>query len=367
MLRASRLLTLCVVLGMASSASAFGPKAHRLVGAVADELLKGKPEAAKIKEWLDGVDLARAATLADDIKSWDDDSPSDPDSFHLPEHPKVEEELLRFYTANRGQGAPSHGWFHYTDIPTTGTSKYGDGKVGRGKYDIVQMIPFCVKVLQGTEPESNERKITKPIAVILLSHYVGDFHQPLHIGAPFFNSEGQLFNPDEHPGEPYFENQGGNSFLLLLRQNNGDLSLAQDKLHGYWDTVATRYGTRNLREQIRASLPDSLRDRFITDAEVAKYLADKEPEGWKVPADLPVQDWALAWTEDVMPMAREAMDRLEFKHIEFNKAKKLATGQAIEKARDDGDAYRDYSARVSAIQMHRAGWRLAAILEAAIE
>ena len=43
------------------------------------------------------------------------------------------------------------------------------------------MIPYCVEVLRGRVPEQNERKITKPVALILLAHYVADIHQPLRI------------------------------------------------------------------------------------------------------------------------------------------------------------------------------------------
>ena len=55
-------------------------------------------------------------------------------------------------------GAPSHHWFHYTDVPVVPAQRYGDGSAGRSKWDIVHMIPFCIQVLQGRVPEQNERR-----------------------------------------------------------------------------------------------------------------------------------------------------------------------------------------------------------------
>ena len=55
--------------------------------------------------------------------------------------------------------------------------RYADGKVGRSQWDIVHMINFCRRVLTGEEPEQNPRAITKPVAVILLAHFLGDLEQ----------------------------------------------------------------------------------------------------------------------------------------------------------------------------------------------
>ena len=70
--------------------------------------------------------------------------------------------------------------------------------MGRSQWDIVHMITYCVNVLTGATPEDNARKITKPIAMILLAHFVGDIHQPLHVGAEYFNA-GKAINPDVTP------------------------------------------------------------------------------------------------------------------------------------------------------------------------
>ena len=82
------------------------------------------------------------------------------------------------------------------------------------QWDIVHMMSYCIAVLRGEEPETNARGITKPIAIILLAHFVGDIHQPLHVGAEYFDANGKPANPDK-PGE-VFPDEGGNSLHLEL-------------------------------------------------------------------------------------------------------------------------------------------------------
>src|SRR5437899_9948272 len=48
-----------------------------------------------------------------------------------------------------GDTTPSHHWMHYTDVPVLDAEKYGDGKTGRGNWDIVHTIPYCIGVLRG--------------------------------------------------------------------------------------------------------------------------------------------------------------------------------------------------------------------------
>jgi hypothetical protein len=64
--------------------------------------------------------------------------------------------------------------------------------MGRRAHDSV--LHRCVA---GANPEQNERKITKPVALILLAHYVADIHQPLHVGAAYFDAQGRATDPDK--------------------------------------------------------------------------------------------------------------------------------------------------------------------------
>src|SRR5213592_1321923 len=198
--RHSLLLAISGILSSTTVAQAYGPLGHEIVGAIADERLAGTPMAAKIAVVLDGFSLEKAAVIADEIKGWDKKGVDDPRSFHYSAHRNIDRQLRDFWRANQpthdfNSPAPSHHWFHYTDVPVMPVQRYRDGRSGRSKWDIVHMIPFCIDVLQGRIPEQNERKITRAVAVILLAHYVADIHQPLHVGAAYFEAQGHTTDP----------------------------------------------------------------------------------------------------------------------------------------------------------------------------
>ncbi len=194
--------SLLLELVLACSAQAYGPDGHKIIGAIADQRLAKTPTGARVSELLDGYSLQEASIIADTIKQWDKPGIDDPKvQKYFSSHPKIAEQLRAYWKANppatdAKSAIPSHHWFHYTDVPLEGAEKYGDGKAGRTQWDIVHMMGYCIEVLRGEKPENNERKITKPIAVILLAHFVGDIHQPLHVGAQYFDAEGHPVNPE---------------------------------------------------------------------------------------------------------------------------------------------------------------------------
>src|SRR5262245_60851573 len=170
------------VVAFPASLLAYAPLGHEIVGAIADERLTNTPTAAKVYALLDGMRLEKAALIADEIKGWDKKGVDDPRSFHYSRYRSIDRQLRDFWRANQpthdpNAPAPSHHWFHYTDVPVMSAQRYRDGRIGRSKWDVVHMISFCIDVLQGRIPEQNERKITKPVAIILLTHYIADIHQ----------------------------------------------------------------------------------------------------------------------------------------------------------------------------------------------
>ncbi len=226
-----------------SSSFAYGPLGHEIVGAIADRKLAGTPTAEKIKVLLDGIPLERASLIADDIKSWDKRGPDDARGIHFRDHPKIEQQLHDFWNANppspdASDTTPSHHWMHYTDVPVLNAEKYGDGKYGRGNWDVVHTIPYCIGVLRGEIPEDNPRKITKTIALILLVHCVGDIHQPLHVGAEYFNEEGKVVDPDR--GAPGLGDEGGNALSLVHNPTAERARHYYHSFHAYWDLDTVR-------------------------------------------------------------------------------------------------------------------------------
>src|SRR5207237_10029763 len=95
------------------------------------------------------------------------------------------------------------------------------------------MITFCAGVLKGETAEDNPRKITKSVAVILLAHYVADIHQPLHVGAEYFDQHGGVADPDKD--KLALGDEGGNTFTLELSDEpQRRRGIHKQKLNGYW-------------------------------------------------------------------------------------------------------------------------------------
>lgn len=329
--------TLLIVGLLAGSVYGYGPRGHKLVGAIADRRLATNTTLnAKVKKLLDGLTLQRAATLADEIKT------DAPDGFRMRSNKAIEVQLRAFVRANN---KPSHRDFHFTNIPVIGDEKYADGKVGRTPFDIVQMIPFCIRVLKGTEPETNDRAITKTVAVILLAHYVGDIHQPLHVGAQFFDSKGKPFEPTET--DRGLADQGGNKLDLFLLSKSK--KVAAGSLHGYWDTpsVTNAFGS-------------------ALDAEVAQRLATSQPPNVKLNGG--TETWAEQMANEIMPIAREAHTRLSFTLIKADAgSKEIRKGGRATEKKTTGLSYQSFAAATASNGIQKAGWRLAAMLEDALK
>lgn len=330
---------LLIVCLLSVNSYGYGPRGHQLVGAIADKrLAQNQTALKKVRKLLDGMTLQRASTLPDEIKSWKcGKEPSGPN--------RINRELQAFVNANC-TGSPKHTEFHYTDVPVAGDEKYADGTVGRFEFDVVKMIPFCIRVLKGEEPETNERGITKSVAVILLTHYMGDIHQPLHVGAEYFNSNGKPFEPTaQNVG---FADQGGNKLVLFTFVNGQRKSAG--KFHGYWDgqTVENAFGTQQ-------------------DAQIAKRLGKKEPDDWELTGD--VETWAEQCANDILPTAREAHSRLQYKSIQIESGKpEIISGRADERTHPAGGTfYALWAADVVKNEIHKGGWRLAALLEEIVQ
>ena len=360
-------LVLFAVVSLQASILAYGPLGHQIVGAIADERLANTPTAAKVYALLDGIRLERAALIADEIKGWDKKGVDDARSFRYSARRNIDMQLRDFWRANQPTQDPnspglSHHWFHYTDVPVMPVQRYRAGATGRRNCDIVHMIPFCIDVLQERIPEQNDRKITKPVALILLSHYVADIHQPLHVGAAYFDAQGRATDPSIDKSA--LADEGGNTFTLELNDEPARRrGIRKKKFHGFWDNDAVnglffqvlgRLPKKQLEAQIKP-----LRQHLVHD------MATQEPRNWQMPSNVSIDSYAEIWADEILPIAREAHTRLEFRQVKpfLDGNRVVAAGVAIEKPTADHTFYRAWATSVVRDELHKAGWRLADLLQ----
>jgi hypothetical protein len=367
-MKKSILVSLGVIVLFVCSSLAYGPTGHEIVGGIADKLLANTPTATKVNALIDGITLEKASVIPDEIRAWDKNGVDGPTAFpHYSDHPRIDKQLRDFWRANPptqalNSAVPSHHWFHYTDVPVLNAAKYSDGKTGRSKWDIVHMISYCIAVLQGERLEDNPRKITKPVAVILLAHYVGDIHQPLHVGAEYFDEAGHAVDPDK--GKAGLGDEGGNTFALHLKTGTPEeMTHRALKLHPFWDN-----------EAVMANLPSlpltmSKEERYEKTERAKRRLIDRlmreEPVNWRLPRNVVLKNYAEAWADEILPIAREVHERLRFTnvHAQHEENRVVATGVAREKSAPDQVAYADWAAKIVREELHKAGWRLADLLK----
>jgi hypothetical protein len=84
-----------------------------------------------------------------------------------------------------------------------------------------------------------------------------------------------------------------------------------------------------------------------------------------MPPDLPIDSYAEFWADEILPIAREAHERLQFRDVKpfLDRDRIVAMGEAIEMPRPDHALYRAWATGIVRDELHKAGWRLADLLE----
>ncbi len=346
-----------------SSSGAFGPEGHKLVGDIAQNRLT-PATAAKVSALLDGMALGEAALIPDEIKDWDKGGfDAHEDTWGLPEHKEIENQLHAFWQANNETTDDSpteqlHRQFHFADIPVKDVEKYADGEAGRSDHDLVQMMKFCVQVLKKEVPENNRYRITRPVAVILLAHYTGDIHQPLHVGAEYFSKAGKKSNPDK--GQVGYPDKGGNSLkigeMTGVKIPDDPKSRFYPQLHGLWDGLMVDEAKRQIRTDAGGGRVD-----------YAKYLAEHEPQNWKPAPGSKPETWSEAWADEIQPISREAHERLDFTGIKTSTRSGVTTASGFASESRRNPNYVQWGGSMIKVELGKAGWRLAELLEQALK
>jgi hypothetical protein len=84
-----------------------------------------------------------------------------------------------------------------------------------------------------------------------------------------------------------------------------------------------------------------------------------------MPSNVPVENYAEMWADEILPIAREAHSRLEFRNVKplLDTDRIVAAGEAVEKPTAGQAPYRTWAINVVRDELHKAGWRLADLLQ----
>ena len=250
---------------------------------------------------------------------------------------------------------PHHDKFHFADVPLQQPS-YVPNTAGTDDIDVVQMIGYTVTQLRGkTPPAKPDVKLTDAEAVWLLAHLVGDIHQPLHVGAKYFDKTCQTSvdpnvggtPPTFGIGDTFAMTMGGNLIFLVAPP---PAVPPASNLHLYWDSTAV------VRAMQAAGSAHSEQD-------FAKLLAAAPPAGWETTGS--PETWATQWASEMMPLALEAHQRLTVR--KGSKPPPFSSTGGCTWETTPGPAYEDWAKAQARIQLAKAGFRLAALFKAIFE
>ncbi|HEX8372053.1 MAG TPA: S1/P1 nuclease [Chthoniobacterales bacterium] len=314
MMKALLLATL-LCLTFVSRTFAYGFAGHEVIGKLAEQQLDGTRAGREVRALLHADEtLARASTWADRAKF---------------EEKYLSAEMKDFVANN-----PKHNTYHYCDIPFQ-QKAYRAGLTGTHDRDIVHTLEACIRVLQQpVDNADNPLKIKKRVALMLIAHYVGDLHQPLHVGCSYVDDKDRFVDPETGAkGEP---DAGANNFRLTTRTT----------LHGYWDT-----------QTVKLARDKAGREDFTA------YLSKQFPAKREWKAAGAVTTWPQQWATDTL-----GLSKLCFEGITLGKRFKVPwDGKQPEHFEWKVTLAPDYDAKardIVEVQLAKAGYRLAELLKA---
>ncbi len=315
----------------ASPAYAWGPEGHKTVALLAQKLIVGTTTADQVRKTLGDISLEDAAVWADCAKGV---SPAftypEPGKFPecaVFETPKGEAEMIDFVRRNADtcdpkveEETPCHKEYHYADIAPQ-HDHYDPGFHGARKDDIVVAVTAAILVLQGRSAPAPFSIKNKKEAVLLLAHYVGDLHQPLHVGAIYLDTAGHRVNPDAGVYDNATRTRGGN-LIDIVSGGTGNLHTTT------WDAIPAEFG------------PEMVDDAWLSDARSVAATSGAPT------------DWSSSWASETQKVAVRAFAGLSFGAQQTNKHWTVALPAS----------YPQLMKEVKKRQLTAAGARLAQIL-----
>jgi hypothetical protein len=325
---------LMAVLSLPAPAYAWFAEGHRVVGAIADLILENHPVTrAEVKKLLDNGTLADASTLPDCAKG----AKSCDRALTL-----AETESIKKYKSEKKN--KRHYGFHYTDVPVVPNEpppQYEAETVGTEDHDVVQIIRYAIKVLRSPKKNvAGPAKFDRAQALWVLTHLVGDIHQPLHVGSLFYDDKCEkAVDPNKlEIGEDFAGTFGGNDLLI----KDGGINL-----HELWDGT-TVWGAMKKANK-------------TTIEEYAKLLMQSPPAGWEPKGD--IDSWSEQWADEILPLSHKALTDASI--IKISPGKPHTDGKEIKCAGLEvtlDPTYLPWASGEAEKQLAKAGLRLAAVL-----
>jgi hypothetical protein len=324
---------IALYLACAVRVAGYGREGHQIVGAIADQQLKGSPALARIRACLQvpigepDLTLQQLAPVPDAIKTWDRLPPADLAQANVADltdpagknvatflSPAMRQELWLYFKANSGRtpdGQIAHHAYHFCDVPVADGAvlRYRRNKVGTPKYDIVQTIVDCYRVLHsGAAPKTPA--VTPGVAVILLAHLLGDLHQPLHVGAEYYRLDGPAvgwIDPNGPNPGAYLPDRGAN--VIAARLVPGPVlypGMKQGNLHAVWDDDTVTGALVAWKAQFPGVTEKAPYDLL------AANVGSAPPAPGALPTHGRVETWVAGWATEILPLAQQAHDKLKF-------------------------------------------------------
>ncbi len=386
-------LLLVFTSALPSALHAYGAVGHSLVGAIAQAKLQqtksGQAAATKALALLadptdkdpthTSLSLMQAGPVPDELRTWDDLlRQTTPDQIlakwplvtNVPALPPnkynatglvgatwpnaLRQQMWEYFCGNCAPvdgGQARHHVFHFCDLPVAPglNLDYAPTKPGCGPLDIVHMIDYCRAVLanKSTSVAAPGPNVTKAVALIVLVHLLGDLHQPLHVGAEYFDANGNPTDPAKNPNA--IADQGGNLIRFYSPKN----------LHGHWDTDFVTAAVTSWNQSLKISNTTDL-------TELAQKLAKQGvTPALKFPAGADTMALATQWAGESARLSQEAHTRLKFSNFKAPAPKQFTPFITATPATTEAE-YFAWAAEQTQQQIVRAGLRLAWLIEHAV-
>jgi hypothetical protein len=325
-------LILCTIAAaIPTSAWPWGSEGHETVGAIADLRIQDQPAVrGKVDQILKGKSLSEVSIFADCAK-----------------HPKIcNEDKLTEDQEDYVKHNPDHANYHFTDVPIQ-QKRYVAHSAGTGDDDVVGVIGYAIKVLRGPAPSNGPAHLSQAQALWVLVHLVGDVHQPLHVGAVYYDNRcNAIVDPNVvGAGLPKF----GIGGIVLGTTGGNDLMITHsEELHGFWDDTAVA----------KAARLKNLKGPKVDPKAFAQKIVSEPPSGWQTSGD--PEGWATQWASESLLLATEALSEPVFGQASVKHNHKGPDTCTAPVSIDDD--YKKSAGKTALDQLGKGGFRLAALL-----